>query len=413
MLQPFRFITGYRIIRIAQSDSAAFVNMCGEYGLQYRDLVFTEEYIEVKATLYWSAKIVDGARYKGIETVSVKEYGIPAIFKRYKKRYGLFVGAVLGIIFAVYSSFLVWDVRIEGNSRLSDGEVLEILKTCGFGEGVFHRGYDTDVLENRVMIYSPDISWITVNIIGTVAEVEIRETAPEIQAENMTAANLVAERGGVIEYFEDTRGNAMVEVGEAVSEGQLLVGGIYGSEEEGFRYTVARGKVYASTERDFSVSVPLQYEKKCYTGRSKTEKYLIFFEKEVKIYGNSGNLYASCDTIDVVEYFHSFGGEELPFGIRTVKYLEYEYQPYTRSAEEATELAYYELGVKTDAELSDAHLLSRRIEFELTDTEYKLFCHTRVIENIARISEIDVGAILPLKNTDLTEVQVGTKNHKN
>ena len=397
MLHPFRFITGYKIIRIAQKDSAAFVNMCGEYGLQYTDLAFFDDGIEIRASLYWAKKITDGARYKGIEIVSVRERGLWSILKRYRKRYGLFVGALLGIGFAVYSSFLVWDVRIEGNSRLSDGEVVEILKTCGFGEGTLHRGYDTDVLENRVLIYSPDISWITVNIIGTVAEVEIRETEPEIQEEFMSAANLVAERSGVIEYFEDTRGNAAVEIGEAVSEGQLLVGGIYGSEEEGFRYTVAKGKVYASTEREFSVDVPLQYEKKCYTGRSKTEKYLIFFEKEVKIYRNSGNLYATCDTIEVVEYFHSFGGEELPFGIRTVRYLEYEMKPCERSIEEATELAYYQLEVKTDTELSDAHLLSRRVEFEISDVEYKLRCYVKVIENIAKVSEIEVGGLLPEK----------------
>ena len=397
MLQPFRFITGYKIIKIAREDSAAFVNMCGEYGFQYTDLKFFDDAIEIRASLYWAKKITDGAAYKGIEIASVKERGLWSILKRYRKRYGLFIGALMGIAFTVYSSFLVWDVRIEGNHRLSDGEVQEILKTCGFGEGVAHRGYDTEVLENRVLIYSPDISWITVNIIGTVAEVEIRETEPEIQEEIMSAANLVAERSGVIEYFEDTRGNAAVEVGEAVSEGQLLVGGIYGSEEEGFRYTVAKGKVYASTEREFSVDVPLQYEKKCYTGRSKTEKYLIFFEKEVKIYRNSGNLYTTCDTIEVVEYFHSFGGGELPFGIRTVRYLEYEMKPCERSIEEATELAYYELGVRTYAELSEAHLLSRRLEFDITDTEYKLRCYMRVIENIAKVSEIEVGGLLPKK----------------
>jgi similar to stage IV sporulation protein len=397
MLHPFRFIIGYKIIKIAKEYSAAFVNMCGEYGFQYTALAFSDEAIEVRASLYWASKITECARYKEIEISSIKEYGIWSIFKRYRKRYGLFIGTLLGIVFAVYSSFLVWDVRIEGNSRLSDGEVIDILKACGFGEGVTHRGYDTDVLENRVLIYSPDISWITVNIIGTVAEVEIRETEPRIQEEDMSAANLVAERAGVIEYFEDTRGNAAVEVGEAVSEGQLLVGGIYGSEEEGFRYTVAKGKVYASTEREFSVDVPLQYEKKCYTGRSKTEKYLIFFEKEVKIYRNSGNLYATCDTIEVVEYFHSFGGEELPFGIRTVRYLEYEMKPCERSIEEATELAYYELGVKTGAELPEAHLLSRRIAFEISDTEYKLRCYMKVIENIAMVSEIKVGDLLPKK----------------
>ena len=45
----------------------------------------------------------------------------------------------------------------------------------------------------------------------------------------------------------------------------------------------------------------MKYDKKVYTGRKKIKKSLIFFEKEVKFFGNSRNLYASCDKIDVVE----------------------------------------------------------------------------------------------------------------
>ena len=306
MLHPFRFIVGYKILKIKAEDSAAFVNMCGDYGLRYISLDFAEESSEIKATLFWSGKILRTAKALGIEIECVRECGLPALIKRYRHRYGIAIGALVGLVFAVYTSGLVWDIRVEGNSRLSESEVIGILKTCGFNEGIGHRGLNTGVIENRVLIYSDDISWITINIIGTVAEVEIRETAVVDESEFMAAANLVAERAGVVEYFEQTRGNVAVVTGEAVSEGQLLVGGVYGSEEEGFRYTVAKGKVYASTERDISVEIPLKYEKKVYTGESKTEKYLIFFENEIKFYGNSGNLYASCDTIDTVEYFHSF-----------------------------------------------------------------------------------------------------------
>lgn len=396
MLHPFRFIVGYKILKIKAEDSAAFVNMCGDYGLRYISLDFAEESSEIKATLFWSGKILRAAKALGIEIECVRECGLPALIKRYRHRYGIALGALVGLVFAVYTSGLVWDIRVEGNSRLSESEVIGILKTCGFNEGIGHRGLNTGVIENRVLIYSDDISWITINIIGTVAEVEIRETAVVDESEFMAAANLVAERAGVVEYFEQTRGNVAVVTGEAVSEGQLLVGGVYGSEEEGFRYTVAKGKVYASTERDISVEIPLKYEKKVYTGESKTEKYLIFFENEIKFYGNSGNLYASCDTIDTVEYFHSVGGRELPFGIRTVRLFEYEYVTAERSIDEAADLAHYTLKCRTEEELRDAELLSKIISFEITDDSYILTCHMRVIENIARVSEIEID-MLPTK----------------
>ena len=96
-------------------------------------------------------------------------------------------------------------------------------------------------------------------------------------------------------------GNIEVELGEDVSEGQLLVSGVYGDEKSPMRFLRSKGQVLAQCDREFSVTVPLEYEKKVYTGEKKIKKSLIFFEKEVKFFGNSGNSYASCDTIEEVK----------------------------------------------------------------------------------------------------------------
>ena len=77
------------------------------------------------------------------------------------------------------------------------------------------------------------------------------------------------------------------------------MGAIYGSEGEALRLVRSSGSVFALCEQDFCISVPMKYDKKVYTGRKKIKKSLIFFEKEVKFFGNSRNLYASCDKIDV------------------------------------------------------------------------------------------------------------------
>ena len=80
----------------------------------------------------------------------------------------------------------------------------------------------------------------------------------------------------------------------------------------------------------------------------------------------------------------------MPFGIRTVRYLEYEYVTARRSTEEAAELAYYMLKCKIESELSDAELLSKKISFDIGESVYRLECKTSVIENIASVREISV-----------------------
>ena len=252
---------------------------------------------------------------------------------------------------------------------------------------------ETGVLENRMLIASDEISWISINLRGTVAQVEIRETIPIPEEERFAAANLVAARDGRIEWMEDVRGNVAVQVGDAVSEGELLVGGVYDIERGGYRYTRARGKVYARTEREFTVEVPLQYEKKTYTGEEKVEKYWIFFEKEVKFFGKCGNLTGSCDTINTVEYFTLPGDVRLPFGIRTVRQTEYVTEVTERSGESAIEQAYYQLRCQMESEVPEGVLVSKELTAELSDTCYRLVCRAAYLENIAKTQEIEIEGV--------------------
>jgi hypothetical protein len=68
------------------------------------------------------------------------------------------------------------DIRVDGNRELSDAEVIAELNASGLSLGKVRSKLDTDSIQNRVMISSDKISWISVNIIGTVAQVEIRES---------------------------------------------------------------------------------------------------------------------------------------------------------------------------------------------------------------------------------------------
>jgi hypothetical protein len=149
----------------------------------------------------------------------------------------------------------------------------------------------------------------------------------------------------------------------------------------------------ARTERTFSVEIPLTFEQKVYTGRVFEEKYLIFFEKEVKFFGNSGNSPLTCDTIEIVEYGKTCGGSKMPVGIRTVRHSEYEWCIAERTVEEAMTLAYDTLAEHMESEIPDAILTRKRIHTEKTDTAYVLVATIECIENIARVEEIKIKGI--------------------
>ncbi len=395
MKGPFVFLLGYRRLRVSQSEAGEVMNLCHTHGFVYRDFSFCDGYACFSCHPRVARRLCEACRARGIAVVEEPIRGLPGLLIRYRHRYGIFLGVLLFAAIVFFSGRVVWEIRVEGNERLDDSEVLEALHEQGLHVGSIRSRLDIDALENRVLLYSDDISWLSVNIVGTVANIELREVevVPTPPPEYV-AADLVAARGGVIEWFEDVRGNVAVEIGQEVGEGDLLVGGLYGEEGKPAHYTCARGKVFARTEHAFSVEIPMSYEKKVYTGRVWVEKYLIFFEKEVKFFANSGNSPMTCDTIDTVEYFQTHGGSSLPMGIRTVRYYEYVQTVTERSEEEAMELAYDTLRYRMESELSDdAMLVRKRTHAEPTESAYVLHAYVECIENIAKTEEIKIEGI--------------------
>ncbi|MBQ8850500.1 MAG: sporulation protein YqfD [Clostridia bacterium] len=384
MPHPLIFLFGYVRVAVGREYAEAVVDLCRRHRKVYRNFTFHDEYVTLDVSAILARSFLSACEAEGIPARVESRHGLPALVYRYRRRYGAFLGAALFLFLALFSGQLLWDVRVEGNFRLSDAEVIGVLEESGLSVGAPLRSIETPAIETRALILSEDIAWISINLIGSVAEVHIIEDNGA-QREDVLGYDIVAERGGVIEWFEDTRGYQAAEIGQRVEAGDLLLGSEY-PEEEGMptRYATPKGKVWARTEREFSVSVPFEYEKKEYTGREKCEKYFIFFKKEVKFFGNSGNLYAECDTIDTVEYFELPGGVLLPFGVRTVKFLEYETVTARRSEESAVELALYTLRCRMDSEVPEGMLTKKTLDGSFTDGGYELYCKAEYIEDIAK-----------------------------
>ena len=391
MLHPLRSLFGYVRISLPKDEAAEAVEIMALTGRVYRNFIFSGEEAIFDTPYFAYKKLIRIFDAHGIHAQIKSRHGLPRVAWKYRKRYGIFLGFAVSAIMMILSGMIVWNVRIVGNSRLDEGQIKDALRQSGLDVGMWIWDIDTPVLENKILIENDEIAWISINIKGSVAEVEIRESVPEPPDGNMLCADLVAASDGVVEWIEGARGNALVTAGDTVSAGDVLISGYYPADETvGERYTVARGKVYARTTRIFEISVPLTYERKRYTGEQKTKNYLVFFKKEVKIFGNSRNLWKNCDTINTVEYFETLLHDTLPFGIRTQRYLEYVTETVTRSEESAIELALYMLRCKMADGVSDGTLMKKEIIGEFVDGEYRLVCKAEYIENIAVTVEREI-----------------------
>lgn len=387
-------LSGWKILSVSQEDAAALLELCRREGFVYDGFNTT---VDGEVSLRFRGRtaraVLAACDACGLPVSIVKTGGLPAFLSRFARRPGLVAGLLLSVVLLVLSTGFVWDVRVSGNTTLSEREVEETLKACGFGVGSSLRGFRADRTQNRALMADHRLSWISINMRGTVAYVQIREATYPPEAEDDTPANLVASRGGQIVRVELTRGNVLVSAGQWVGEGDLLVSGLYDSEQVGLRYTHAEARVYARTVREITVEIPLSYEQKQYDTENTPifcEKSLIFFEKTIKFSKKTGNVGGMCDTIRRVSVPFSSLGVGFPISLETKWYLPYTLVQATRTHAEAEELAYLELSRQISAIPGGAEVLSKTITTTHGEDAYVLHCTLTCIEDIAKEQTFEV-----------------------
>lgn len=385
------FFTGYRKVLVKPEYGAALLDICLRYSIAYANFACnTEGEISFLVSAYTAKKLRRLCEEEGIKAVFSHMKGIPSFFWRYRRRVGLAVGMLFAIAMLFFSSRFVWDIRVTGNTDMTETQVREELRACGFGIGSYIPNFHASELENRVLLASDRIAWISVYLDGTVATVQIIERVEAPPEEDLShPANLIAACDGQIETLELYRGNCIVKKGQAVKKGELLVSGVYDSNTVGYRYTRAAGHVFARTERNFTVEIPLSVEEKSYQSEKCTEIVLNFFDFSIKIFKNTGNTDMTCDIIKEEKGLELFGIHALPICFTITKQLAYTQVPVTRTHEQAIELAYLQLNREMASLSNNVQLLSKTVSTQITPTSLILECTLSCIEDIAVQTEFD------------------------
>ena len=317
-----------------------------------------------------------------IEDERVTRRGLFAFASGYKMRIGFFIGAVLCAALLAASSFFVWDINVSGQTGLSEKEILKTLEGYGLYIGAYIPNIDTMRLENELVIDTEELSYASINLRGTVAEVVVRERK-EKDVENISLpSNLVASCDGQIESIEVRGGLPTVKKGQIVKKGQLLVSGVIDSQAVGYRLVRARGEIYARISRSFTAEVPLVREKKSRTGEKKTRVTIRFFAKKINLFSNNDISFEKYDTIEEEKRLCLFDRVELPVFIIKTTYSEYVTETEKISEEQALSIAEKELAGQTEKTLSEAQILAREERTEINDGILTLYADIDCIADI-------------------------------
>lgn len=389
----FKEILGYHTLVIPRLLCERFLDLCMRYGFSYYDIRIDEEqkkvYFDVPLNQY--KNVMTACRVWQIRIKSEGAHGLPVRIWSCRKRWGIIAGVGVSIVIFILAQGVIWRIDVVGNERLSREEIVETLSENGLAVGDFIRNLNTNLIEHKVMINDDDIAWISVNIVGTVAQVEVVEVIDtDVKEKETNPANLVSCFDAQIISLEVYTGFTAVKEGDFVRAGELLASGVYESEKAPLRYTRASGSVYGRVTETFLIEIPLIQEKKVLTGEKITKKTLIFFGKPIKFFTNYRNLPISYDIMNYIYTLNPFSLGELPISLSVDEYYEYKTVSLEISEEEAMDEAYEKLGEKINAKLPQAQILKKTLHGEIVDGKYVLKCTVTAICNIAKQVEFEV-----------------------
>ncbi len=308
--------------------------------------------VEFRCVVYWR-DLEEASRVAGSAqcAVEVERYvGLRQTLRGLKRRPVMVVGMVVVLAALVLLPRFVWTVQVQGNERVQTGEILHALEKFGVKFGAWGADIRSQDIKNRMMNELPELRWCAVNRTGGCVTVLVAEREPEPQIElEHEITNVVASRAGVITQMQVMDGFKACEVGDTVTEGQLLVSG-YADWTTGPQAVHALAEIYAMTWRHETVQIPKTVRQKCYTGEEITNYILIIGRKRINLSRNSGIPQGKCDKIVERKALILPGGYAFPaeLEIETLRSYQTQEVPLTRQEAEALLLDYVTRTVKGD-----------------------------------------------------------------
>lgn len=397
-LRFFRFFEGQDILKFDADCGERALGLMNSCGIVYR-CPGREEDGSVRVEISHSdrQKVVSLLDKNGIRVYIIYERGFPALVSRYRRRPGILIGSVIFMFTMWLSTQFIWNIEIYSSGETDKDKVIENLSSLGCKVGAYIPGIDFYSLCTKYLLIADDTAWVSVNMLGTTAEVRLLpRMTKEGQDDISGPANVISKYDGVVEYVNTFDGDSVVTDGDSVVKGQLLISGVVEDKNDlSNRFVKADGIVMAKTYHELTVSVPLEYTERVYSGQPEQLCDIGIFAVKIRLKR------PSLDQTKLYEEDYEEDRIVLPGNIilPVTKYVT-SYHPYIdetrqRTSSEAALIADAEMAVKISDELADAEIISRETEVSVvTDDDgcqfYNLCCRIRCVENIAQTVPLTV-----------------------
>ena len=260
MLKFIKFFRGYLYVRLTGYSPERFFNLCGNAGIILWELHREETGYVFCISLRAFRRLKPMLRKSGTQIRILKRVGLPFLLFRYRKHRFFAIGILAAFLFLMVMSRFVWSVEISGNHQYSTQLLTKFLAEEQIGYGVRKREIDCENAEVLLRNHFPDITWVSVRLSGTKLYVAVQERLPAGNAGEesaLVASDLVTEVAGEVTSVLVRRGTALVQAGDEVEAGTVVVSGIIPSQDDSGE-TVSYD--LCAADADVTIHTTLPYE---------------------------------------------------------------------------------------------------------------------------------------------------------
>ena len=401
MIRLLRLLRGYVVFAVSGSCPEKFINICTYNGVSVWG-VKSREGVVYCCTMASNYKIIRRLSHRTSAKIRVKKKrGLPFVLHRNRNRAGLLIGAVLFLVIMKVLSLFVWTFDISGSQNISYNQAKEVLEEVGIYEGVYGDFESLNNIRNRAMILLGSVSWLSLNIDGSHGEIAIDDSVLKGDiVDKSVPGNIKAECDAQILRVDAYSGAPVVQSGDAVVEGNLLISGVVENELGGISLVNPDGVVWAKTEREESFSISKQQSFLCLTD-SRLKRYSChLFNLTIPLsfsVQNCGENYLYFTNENRAEFHGStasisiIGEDIIPFEMKDITI-----ESRTAERQLETDMMLRELFAYNDKKITN-----RTVETSIDDDSYNYYVKYECEEDIGVKSEILVDSHFDIDNESL------------
>lgn len=387
-----RLIFGYVRIEVEGYYIERFINIC-----QNKKILIWNLKRQKGVKLFLNIGIKDFKKLKNIARKTnckikiSKKKGIPFILHRYKKR-KIFAIFLIIIAFAIYtSSKYVWNIEVQVEDNLQIEQIEEDLADLGLRKGVRKSKIETDKLINELRLKRNDISWIGIDLKGTnvIVKAVKADEKPDL-LDNSDYCNIVASKSGVITKIIAQNGTAVVNVGDEVNEGDILIAGYMEGKYTDKRYVHSLGVVQAKIKYQKSEKFYLNQENLRNTGNEEKKFQIKFNNFQINFYKTLSK-FKIYDTIYTEKNLKIFSNFYLPISVVEITNKEQVKETQKYSKEEVIELGKEKLSKAIEEDIANKeNILGVTVDTEEQEDFVEVCVTYEVLENIESYEKIEI-----------------------